>query len=166
MKKSPNNFPREGQHNTITRANLDSIEANRSKPNTELNYTIGGSVETQVHSNIEADRNYALTVGHKRFSELSQKLQTDHVFSANKGRAKAQFKAINDDTPTYAQMQRAAAAEAKAKRQEKATPAPVKQPDKAISPVAPVKQEPRQSYVRQQQANAAKAKARRRVRSR
>lgn len=113
MSHKPNNFPREGQHNTVTRETLSKLEANRAKPNNGLDYTIGGTRETIVHSNVEADRNYALNAGHRRLGELSQKVQTDHVFSANKGRSKAQFQASNDTGKTYAEMQREAVAKAK-----------------------------------------------------
>ncbi|MEE9311595.1 MAG: hypothetical protein V3V10_04205, partial [Planctomycetota bacterium] len=60
MSNKPNNFPREGQHNTITRETLSKLESNRAKLNSGLDYTIGGMRETAVHSNVEADRNYAL----------------------------------------------------------------------------------------------------------
>ena len=119
MTKKPNNFPREGQHNIITRESLDKLASSRAKPNEELNYTIGGMRETIVHSNVEADRNYALNAGHRRLNELSIKVLTDHVFAANKGRAKAQFQASNDDNPTYAEQKRAAAVKAKSRRKQK-----------------------------------------------
>ena len=113
MTNKPNNFPREGQHNTVTRAALDHLESNRAKHNSDLDYTIGGTVETIVHTTVEGDRNYALNAGYRRLNEVSQKVQTDHVFAANKGRPKAQFQARNDTSPTYAETQREAAAKAR-----------------------------------------------------
>lgn len=118
MSQKLNNFPREGQHNTITRDSLDKLEASRPKHNTELNYTIGGPTETYVHACVEADRNYALNAGHQRFSELSDKIQSDHVFTANKGRAKAEFQASNNTDKTYAQRQREAAQKARSRERE------------------------------------------------
>lgn len=115
----PNNFPREGDHNTITRDGLKQLEANRSKPNASLDYTIGGTRETVVHTNVEADRNYALNSGHRRMSGLSEKVQTDHVFAANKGRSKAQFQAANDTGKTYAEKRREAIKKAQAKKHER-----------------------------------------------
>lgn len=106
MSNKPNNFPREGQHNTITKAALDKLEAERPKHNKTLDYTIGGTIETQVHSNVEASRNYALRSGHKRIREISDKLQTDHVFASNKGHAKAQLNAASKTQGSYAERQR------------------------------------------------------------
>lgn len=109
MSNKPNNFPREGQHNTITKAALEKLEADRPQYNKTLDYTIGGTMETQVHTSLEASRNYALRSGHKRMHEVSEKLQTDHVFASNKGRAKAQFNAASKDRESYAERQRKAA---------------------------------------------------------
>lgn len=115
MNKTPNNFPREGQHNTITRDHLNALEAARSKPKQTLEYTIGGAAETRVHSNTEAEREYALNSGHRRFKEISDKLQNDHVFSANNGHSKGQFNKVNAPKKTYADMQREAAAKARSR---------------------------------------------------
>lgn len=114
MSSKPNNFPREGQHNTITKGALERLEAERPKPSQNLDYTIGGTRETHVHASIEAERNYALNAGYRRFKEISEKLQRDHVFSANHGRAKAQFNATNNQK-TYADMQKEAAQKAQQK---------------------------------------------------
>lgn len=106
MSNKPNNFPRQGQHNIITKDALSKLEADRAKPNQTLDYTIGGSREQYVRSNVEAERNYALNTGNRRFREVSTKLQTDYVFTANKGRAKAQFDASVRNEKTYAEQQR------------------------------------------------------------
>lgn len=137
MKNKPNNYPVEGANNTITKDGLKKLETDRPKHNTHLDYTIGGMRETIVHSNVEASRNYALNTGHRRMNELSEKVQTDHVFAASKGRAQAQFQASNDTSPTYAEMQRST----------------VQKNEPAIAPQAP--QNASLSYAEQQKAVAA-----------
>lgn len=117
--KKPNNFPREGDHNTITRDDLKQLEAHRARLNENLDYTIGGMRETVVHTNFETARNYALNTGHKRMNAVSEKVKTDHVFAANKGRSKAQFQAANDTGKTYAEKRREAIKNAQAKKPER-----------------------------------------------
>lgn len=118
--EKPNNYLKEGEHNTVTKEGLKQIEAQRAWPNVSMDYTIGGTIETVVHSNVEAERNYVLTRGHQRMNMASQKLQHDYVFAANKGRSKAQFQATNDTGKTYAQIQRENAAKAKTKKKTRA----------------------------------------------
>ena len=118
MTDKPNNFPVKGAHNTVTKEALTQLEASRPKHNSHLDYTIGGTRETVVHSDIEASRDYALNAGHKRLKQVSEKVQMDHVFTANKGRAKAQFKSSNQGGKTYAEMQREATTKAKTRKRE------------------------------------------------
>lgn len=168
MKNKPNNFPVEGANNTITKDGLEKLEADRPKHNAHLDYTIGGMRETIVHTNVEASRNYALNAGHRRMNELSEKVQTDHVFAANSGRAKAQFQASNDTSPTYAEMQRLMVQKNEpliaAQRQQNdtlpyaeqqkvaAAPAPAPEPQQQLEQAAPTT-----SYADQQRSTPAPA---------
>ena len=45
----------------------------------------------RVHTTVESERIYAITQGEKRLLKASERVQTDHVFSANQGRTKGQF---------------------------------------------------------------------------
>lgn len=118
MSDAPNNFPSEGQHNTITRESLDTLEANRSSYVSHLNYTIGGTTESQVHSVLEEQRKFALDVGNQRFYELSYKVQSDYVFAASKGQAKALFEASSNPSKTYAELQREAVIKSQDRKQD------------------------------------------------
>jgi len=166
MSTKPNNFPREGEHNTVTKAALDHLESNRAKHNSDLDYTIGGTVETIVHTTVEGDRNYALNAGYRRLNEVSQKVQSDHVFAANKGRPKAQFQARNDTGPTYAEMQREAVRNVPVAKEQLPQQQPNTEPQRASAPTsAPVTDQgpkaqphrpvPNSSYAEQQRQAAA-----------
>ena len=72
MTKAPNQ--------TVTRAQLDALEAGRAKPRETLDYTIGGATEKAVHEQTEEERNHALRTGHDRLRQASQSMQTAHVF--------------------------------------------------------------------------------------
>ena len=115
MSDQPNNFPREGQHNPVTREALDTLEGQRSTPEAELNYTIGGATETIVHSNLESQRVYALNTGYRRFEDVSNDLETQHALTKNEGHAKEQFNFNRDQEQTYADMQREAASNAQSR---------------------------------------------------
>lgn len=85
-KKKPNDFPREGMHRPVTRAALRRLEADRPTPNAEMHYTIGGTVETLVHSTVNAEREAATTTGSRRLAQSSQQLRTgfDNARSDNR----------------------------------------------------------------------------------
>lgn len=114
--RAVNNFPVEGQHNPITKSGLERLEqAHDPIKNPALDYTIGGSIQQETHaavrSNLASQRAYALNAGYKRFAEVSDKLQTDHVFAAHEGLAKAQFQRAADTEKSYAQKRRETAAD-------------------------------------------------------
>ncbi len=76
MSKPRNNFPREGMHSPVTWERIDALEYERSVPNTSLEYTIGGALEAQVHSTINAEREAAITSGVRAMKRASQNIQT------------------------------------------------------------------------------------------
>lgn len=104
MSDKPNNFPRDGDHSTVTRDHIETLKANRSAPQQSLDYTIGGTTETSVHKAVESGRVYAINQGERLLQEASQRVQTAHAFAVNKGRAKADYirqelKAAREEPP-------------------------------------------------------------------
>ncbi|MEM9763559.1 MAG: hypothetical protein AAF968_13800 [Pseudomonadota bacterium] len=87
--KKPNNFPREGLHTPVTREAIKRLEADRPTLNAELHYTMGGMVETVVHSNANAEREAAITAGSRRLRESAAILRGD--FAHENGRMRAAF---------------------------------------------------------------------------
>lgn len=79
MSKPANNFPREGQHSTVTWERIDALHRERSVPKSALEYTIGGIVEAQVHSTVNAEREAAITAGVRAMRRASQSIQSSFV---------------------------------------------------------------------------------------
>jgi len=94
----PNNFPREGKHNPVTSKGVKRLEQTRPVLNAERHYTIGGDTETQVYSNLNAEREAAITNGARSLNLASHKVRTG-------------FEAAKPDKRTaYIQAQRQAVA--------------------------------------------------------
>lgn len=87
MTKTPNNFPREGMHTTVTRDAVKRLEAERPTPNAQMHYTIGGTVETVVHSSVNAEREAAITTGNRRLTQSSQNLRANFGNTRSDARA-------------------------------------------------------------------------------
>ncbi|MEL7171658.1 MAG: hypothetical protein AAFN05_01670 [Pseudomonadota bacterium] len=85
----PNNFPREGLHTPVTSEAIKRLEAERPTLNVELHYTIGGTVEAEVHSNANAEREAAITNGSRRLQESTAILRGD--FEHENSRIRAAF---------------------------------------------------------------------------
>ena len=64
-------------HEPVTHAEIKRLERERPKLNAELHYTIGGSVETIVHSNLNAEREAAITKGSRRLHQSSEHLRAN-----------------------------------------------------------------------------------------
>ncbi len=95
-KDQPNNFPREGETNPVTRDHLEQLKANRPIPNTSLDYTIGGGAEAVVHASVEAERNYSITTGERILKRSSDDLDHSFAFKSLEGHSKAQFETAHD----------------------------------------------------------------------
>ncbi|GJL99998.1 MAG: hypothetical protein DHS20C07_16780 [Methyloligella sp.] len=95
-KDQPNNFPREGETNPVTRDHLEQLKANRPIPNTSLDYTIGGGTEAVVHASVEAERNYSITTGERILKRSSYDLDHSFTFKSLEGHSKAQFGTAHD----------------------------------------------------------------------
>ena len=89
MNHKPNNFPREGIQSTVTRAGIDRLQAERPTPKAEMHYTIGGTVETVVHANVNAEREAAITAGSRRLEQSSRDLRAN--FKHPQGEARAAY---------------------------------------------------------------------------
>ena len=89
MSRKPNNLPREGMHSTVTRAGIKRLQSERPTPKAEMHYTIGGTVETVVHSNVNAEREAAITAGSRRLEQSSRDLRAD--FKHPQGDARAAY---------------------------------------------------------------------------
>ncbi len=75
----------------ITKKALEQLRVSQPKLNNELHYTIGGSIEAQVHSEVEAQRVHKLKHGEYRLQKALQEMRHDYAFSSRKGLAKAHF---------------------------------------------------------------------------
>lgn len=86
MAKSPisNNFPREGAHNSVTAAQVEQMERERPHHTATIEYTIGGAIEGQVHTSIEADRTYAINRGHRILNQAANDLGREMQQAAQK----------------------------------------------------------------------------------
>lgn len=75
----------------IIKAELERLRAERPLQNTERHYTIGGPIESQVHSCVESDRIGKLNQGDRRLTQALEDLRRDHALSSREGLAKAHF---------------------------------------------------------------------------
>ncbi|MCJ8274572.1 MAG: hypothetical protein MJK04_34885 [Psychrosphaera sp.] len=75
----------------ITKAELERLRSTRPSHNQELHYTIGGAIETQVHSSLEVERIGKLNRGDRRLQEALADLRHEQAFKTREGLAKAQF---------------------------------------------------------------------------
>jgi hypothetical protein len=91
MNKLVNNFPREGEHTTVTRDQLDYMRKARAKMNSRMDYTIGGLSEARVHTNLHAQNEAAITNGERALHRAHKNINNNYTFASNEGRAKASF---------------------------------------------------------------------------
>lgn len=79
-----NNFPREGEHNTVTAESVEQMERERPHHGATLDYTIGGAIEAEVHTTLEADRTYAINRGHRILNQAANDLGREVAQAARK----------------------------------------------------------------------------------
>ena len=82
MTRKPNNFPREGEHNPVTRDHIAKLENERPTLNRELHYTIGGPVEAEVCSSVSMEHESAILQGWRLLTLASGQLHSDHRAAA------------------------------------------------------------------------------------
>ncbi len=75
----------------ITKAELEQLRVSQPKLNNELHYTIGGTIETQVHAAVETERVSKLKHGEYRLQKALEEMRNNHVFATREGLAKAHF---------------------------------------------------------------------------
>ena len=75
----------------ITKEQLELLERPLQQ-NKELHYTIGGTVETVVHSSVDAERIVRRNKGHRIMNEAVQDFRNNMAFKSREGLSKAQFK--------------------------------------------------------------------------
>lgn len=111
MSADQSNDPRNGPTDMVTREHLDRLRDERSTPNLEMHYTIGGTIETAVHSRVDAQRDAAIAKGERTLATASHDMRTEVAIAANEGRAQAEFEQVSAD-PMDERMQRLEALQA------------------------------------------------------
>ncbi len=63
-------------------------------PNNEVRYTIGGPIETEVHSTLESERQGQRVRGHRIMNKAVQDFRNNMAFQSRDGLAKGQFRHV------------------------------------------------------------------------
>ena len=82
----------------ITKDQLELLKQ-PARENKELRYTIGGAIETVVHSNLESERIGQLQRGHQVMNRAVQSFRSEMAFKSREGLAKSQFQYSADVIP-------------------------------------------------------------------
>lgn len=80
-----------GWKGPVTRAGLDRLRDQLSKPVRLLNLTIGGSIEEAVHIDVDGQKRALLRSGEKKLTRASDTVQRDHRLTALCGLTKQQL---------------------------------------------------------------------------
>ena len=83
----------------VTKEALERLRAERSVMNKQLEYTIGGAIETQVHSCVESDRIGQLNAGDRKLQQALYDMRKNQAFSFREGLARSQFNVANTVKP-------------------------------------------------------------------
>lgn len=75
----------------VTKAMLDALRAERARPALKLDYSIGGPLETQVHTALEKSREKTISRGERTLRTMHEEMQTQQTFASRTGLAKAHF---------------------------------------------------------------------------
>ncbi len=75
----------------ITKTMLDQLRAERMRKNPQLEYTIGGPIQTRVVSTLEAERERKILQGEHTLQGALQKMRYEQTFSSHEGLVKAHF---------------------------------------------------------------------------
>lgn len=74
----------------ITKEQLERLKKPVTK-NAELHYTIGGSIESAVHSNLESERIAKYNQGHRVMQKASADFKKNMALKSREGLARTQF---------------------------------------------------------------------------
>ena len=85
----------------ITKEALERLRSERPQRKTELHYTIGGAIEAQVHSSLEAERIGKINRGDRAMNKAVQDFRHNMAFKSRAGQAKAQFESISTHLPLH-----------------------------------------------------------------
>lgn len=82
----------------ITKDELDRLKE-PAEQSTQLDYTIGGAVEREVHAEVEAERSQRLQSGSRIMNAAVEHFRNAMSFQSREGFAKAQFLGSNAPPP-------------------------------------------------------------------
>jgi len=82
----------------ITKDELERLKQPADK-NAELRYTIGGAIETAVHSSVESERIGKLQQGHRMMHQAVENFRDNMAFKTREGLARSQFAQTNSPPP-------------------------------------------------------------------
>lgn len=74
-----------------TAAELQQRQESRATPVPEMHHTPGGSLETEVHKQVEAANEQRIGELQSRLEQMRMSAETDHSFARLQGHAKADF---------------------------------------------------------------------------
>ncbi|WCN09990.1 hypothetical protein [Marinomonas mediterranea] len=80
---------------TVTKADLDRLRANLSKPNHTLELTPSGTLEQSVHREVRDEQLIALHEGEKKLSDSHKKFGCALEKVRNQGRERGVFNALS-----------------------------------------------------------------------
>jgi hypothetical protein len=75
----------------VTREMLDQLRSERSQKNARPELTPNGPVNSQVHSQIDRERERQIKLHELAFSDAQRHMRLDHALSRHEGHAKAIF---------------------------------------------------------------------------
>lgn len=74
-----------------TAAQSQQLKNERPTHSRELEHTIGGTIETAVHRQVDQEREQRIKTTDSRLAQMRAKTDNDFTFSAHHGRARAHF---------------------------------------------------------------------------
>lgn len=81
----------------VTKEQLAQLRAERSRPHGDLDYTIGGGIETGAHSSLDAKRERDIALGEMAMRDALRSMRIEHAISRHRGQAKAIFNTQNQE---------------------------------------------------------------------
>lgn len=76
---------------------LDQLRAERAHLKPQLDYTIGGAIETTVHTDIEKERDQNIKDGEHTLQQALHEMRREQALSSHSGLAKAHFNHTNQE---------------------------------------------------------------------
>lgn len=76
---------------TVTRAEIETLKTQISRPSVSLDYTPGGTRETHAHSVEDERKRSRIAFAEQRLNAAHERFDTAHTFAAKQGAARAQM---------------------------------------------------------------------------